>query len=258
MMQSLLRTTIDDDMRNHGCEFPPERKLQLMEQLAQTKRPSNFGPSRRTHAKRRSSTIPSARSRSTMSFNRNTHRLPSLDSRGSVTPHPMMQSQHQRGCTPKQRTSEMAFDSRNKHPVIPEHTRKFFNNCPQLHPREIAKIHKNLQEKLYVKFKSTRDAFRAFDVDFSGDIDPIEFKNALRRMEVITQRDELTVDALFNLCNESGSGSISYQEFAKWIKVPDRHENLMVFREDPYKGNLGGMTFGSRSNVIRALGVMCE
>ena len=36
-------------------------------------------------------------------------------------------------------------------------------------------------------------------------------QNALRRMEVITQRDELTVDALFNLCNESGSGSISYQ-----------------------------------------------
>ena len=68
MMQNLLRTTIDDDMRNHGCEFPPERKLQLMEQLAQvrlgwsstaaeliclqTKRPPNFGPSRRTHAKR--------------------------------------------------------------------------------------------------------------------------------------------------------------------------------------------------------------
>ena len=37
MMQSLLRTTIDDDMRNHGCEFPPERKLQLMEQLAQVR-----------------------------------------------------------------------------------------------------------------------------------------------------------------------------------------------------------------------------
>ena len=28
---------------------------------------------------------------------------------------------------------------------------------------------------------------------------------------------------------------VDFQEFAKWIKVPDRHDNLMIAREDPYE-----------------------
>merc|ERR1711865_327987 len=245
MMHDLLRAT--------GNFFPPEHKLQLMEQLSQTKRPPNFGPSRRRRdcSRRRSnrgtSTMPSTRSKSTMNFN--SASLPTLGSRGTATPHPMMKSQKRGAATshPIQMQSE-----------IPAHTRAFFANCPQVNPKQIGKIHKNMQEKLYIRFKSTRDAFRAFDTDFSGDIDPIEFRNALRRFEVVTPQDDKVVDALFHLCNESANGGISYQEFAKWIKVPDRHDNLMVSREDPYKGNIGGMTYGDRANCIRQLGLMCE
>ena len=28
---------------------------------------------------------------------------------------------------------------------------------------------------------------------------------------------------------------LDFQEFAKWIKVPDHHDNLMISREDPYE-----------------------
>lgn len=230
-MHDLLRTTGGADF------FPPEEKIKLAEQLAQVKRPPQYSPARR---KARPTTM-SSRSQSQMSGR--SVRLPTLSSHtvprslGAQTPQP--------------------HPSRDREEV-PEHTRKFFQQSPQVNPKLVAKIHKNMQEKLYVRFASTRDAFRAFDSDHSGEVDLQEFKAALRRYQLIEARDIPQVEGMFHLCDEDGSGMINYREFAKWIKVPDKHENLMVSREDPYKGTKGGMSYIHRANWIRKFGVMCE
>jgi len=137
---------------------------------------------------------------------------------------------------------------------------EFYSKLQAVDPTFLAKVHKNLQEKVYTRFTGARDAFRRFDLDHSGAIDFMEFKTVLRDLELISgsQSDISQVEALFHLCDESGAGQISYQDFCKWIKTPDKHENLMVRREAPYRGQHGGMTFGQRSDVIRMLGVMCE
>merc|ERR1711939_432908 len=137
----------------------------------------------------------------------------------------------------------------------------FHEKLQGVNPQYLAKLHKNLQEKVAQKFKGACDAFRRFDADQSGAIDFGEFKLALRNFELIDSglADHKQVEALFHLCDESGAGQISYQDFCKWIKAPDKHENLMVRRESPYFGRRGGMSFGQRSNWIRAgFGVMCE
>jgi len=115
-----------------------------------------------------------------------------------------------------------------------------------------------MQEKVYTRFKNAREAFRRFDLDHSGAIDFYEFKTVLGELELIGKETSSQVEALFHVCDESGNGQISYQDFCKWIKAPDWQENLMVRRETPYDGQRGGMSYGQRSNWIRALGVMCE
>lgn len=138
-------------------------------------------------------------------------------------------------------------------------TAAFYDKLTVVDPKFLAKMHKNIQEKVYMRFKDTKEAFRRFDLDHSGAIDFREFKTVLRDLELISNReDETKVEALFHVCDESGAGQISYQDFCKWIKVPDKHENLMVRRETPYFGERGGMSFGQRSGWIRSLGVMCE
>jgi len=135
----------------------------------------------------------------------------------------------------------------------------FYKKLSTVDPAFLAQVHKNLQEKVYTRFTGARDAFRRFDLDHSGAIDYREFKQVMRDMELIrADTNEHQIEALFHLCDESGQGQISYQDFCKWIKTPDRHENLMIQREKPYRGQHGGMTFGQRSDWIRALGVMCE
>jgi len=141
----------------------------------------------------------------------------------------------------------------------PARSAAFYDKMNKVDHRFLAKMHKNMQEKVYSKFKNTREAFRRFDLNHSGAIDFGEFRTVMRDLELINANtDPAQVDALFHLCDESGHGEIGYLDFCKWIKAPDRHENLMVRRETPYSGQRGGMSFGQRSNWIRALGVMCE
>ena len=134
----------------------------------------------------------------------------------------------------------------------------FFKSLSTVDPKFLAKIHKNMQEKVYTRFKNAREAFRRFDLDLSGAIDFFEFQTVLKELELIGNESESQVEALFHLCDESGNGRISYLDFCKWIKPPDRHENLMVRRETPYQGQRGGMSYGQRAGWIRAMGIMCE
>jgi len=129
----------------------------------------------------------------------------------------------------------------------------------QVDPALLAKTHKNFQEKVYARFVGAKEAFRRFDLDRSGGIDFLEFKSTMRALELVGHNeDPKIIEALFHLCDEKGVGQISYQDFCKWIKAPDRQENLMIQREKPYFGQCGGMSYGQRCNWIRALGVLCE
>ena len=161
----------------------------------------------------------------------------------------------------------------------------FYKSLSSVDPRFLAKVHKNMQEKVYVRFKNAREAFRRFDLDHSGAIDFWEFKTVLKDLELIGKESESQIEALFHVCDESGKGQISYLDFCKWIKAsldphtanltrssrspnfsnpnrtpqaPDLHENLMARRETPYHGQRGGMSYHQRANWIRAKGVMCE
>jgi len=240
-MRDLIRVVGDT-----GDSYCPENKLKLMEKVVQGTRPCGYRSSRHCTPLREPSRL-SSRSRSVMS-----HRLPKLSHR----------SQRSDITTP-------FFDTRATVPapaqpsaratLLPDRSPAFYERMRQVDPKFLAKIHKNMQEKVYCRFTTSRDAFRNFDNDHSGAIDIQEFKSMLHRLELVAPgRDDLQVEALFHLCNEDSSGQISYQEFCKWIKVPDRHDNLMVYREDPYKGERGGMSYIHRSNWIRKFGVMCE
>lgn len=56
-------------------------------------------------------------------------------------------------------------------------------------------------------------AFKYFDMNNSGDVDPIEFKKAIEKIGIIipTKSD---LETLFGIYDEDGSGAISYKEFA--------------------------------------------
>lgn len=239
MMRDLIRVVGDQ-----GTATCPEGKLLLMEGITQVPRPSGYRASRhctphRNPATGRSSVL-SHRSRSVMSGSRMSHRLPKLSPRSAITT-PFFETVPQSG-----RRS------------VPDRSPEFYEKMRNVDPKFLAMVHKNMQEKVYCRFKSTREAFRNFDSDHSGAIDVLEFQNMLHKLELCGPGDSGQVTALFHLCNESGNGQISYKEFCKWIKVPDRHDNLMVYREDPYIGEKGGMSFIHRSNWIRKFGVMCE
>jgi len=140
----------------------------------------------------------------------------------------------------------------------PQRPDAFYQSLASVDPQFLAKVHKNMQEKVYVRFKSAREAFRRFDLDHSGAIDFGEFRTVLKDLELIGKESDGQIEALFHVCDESGNGQISYLDFCKWIKAPDLHENLMVRRETPYHGARGGMSYHQRANWIRAKGVMCE
>lgn len=240
-MRDLIRVVGDT-----GAARCPEGKLQLMEQVSQVPRPSFYRASRHCTPIRDPNTgrsMQSTRSKSVMSRvgSRMSNRLPKLSARSAVT-------------TPFFDTVPTAAKQ-----LLPDRSPAFYERMRNVDPKFLAKIHKNMQEKVYCRFKNSRDAFRNFDTDHSGAIDSLEFKRCLEKLELVKKgQDDSQVEALFHLCNEDGSGQISYQEFCKWIKVPDRHDNLMVYREDPYHGEKGGMSYIHRANWIRKFGVMCE
>ena len=62
-----------------------------------------------------------------------------------------------------------------------------------------------------------RGAFEQFDTDSSGEIDPSEFEEAMKQMGLRLSSQESA--ALFSECDEDGSGSIEFKEFATLVKT---------------------------------------
>lgn len=247
-MRNLLKV-VDDHRDQSTKHFIEPRKLQLIDQLTQA---PHMKVMHRDYPKTRAPALASNRSASVLA-------APRMDSQRSHR----TRSQSSLGSGGGIRLTPLKGTPASTHP-LPKNlgtTRPpaFYQKITGVDPKFLAKIHKNVQEKVYVRFKDTREAFRRFDLDHSGAIDFREFKQVLRDLELIGSRDDdAKVEALFHVCDESGTGQLSYQDFCKWIKVPDKHENLMVRRETPYFGERGGMSFGQRSGWIRSLGVMCE
>jgi len=262
MMRSLIRVCGDNSAAT--CR---EDHLRLMERVSGVPRPSGYNHSRHvTPATGRSHL--SARSKSVLggATRKMSGRLAPISTRSRVTTPFFEANELAPQLTaptvpqPSARRTPLGIRKGNhKASLLPDRSPAFYQRMQQVDPRFIARVHKNMQEKVYCRFKSARDAFRTFDDDSSGEIDFGEFKRALQKLELVKPgEDDAQVEALFHLCDEDGSGQISYQEFCKWIKVPDRHDNLMVYREDPYHGEKGGMSYIHRANWIRRFGVMCE
>lgn len=254
MMRSLLKVV--DGRRDQGVKHYIEpRKLQLIDQLTQGA--PSMPLMHRDYPKTRTPAIASRRSRAGSALGGNamprvTSRARSRSSMGSGIRLTPLQGSNGAQTHPLPGKKSALMNTTVRPP-------EFYKKLTTVDPKFLAKIHKNMQEKVYMRFKNAREAFRRFDLDHSGAIDFREFKTVLRDLELIGHNDdEAQVEALFHVCDESGHGQISYQDFCKWIKAPDRHDNLMVRRETPYFGERGGMSFGQRSNWIRALGVMCE
>lgn len=59
--------------------------------------------------------------------------------------------------------------------------------------------------------KSLREIFNEFDVDGSGNISNLEFKEAFRKMNIgLTSRE---IDYLLDYCDDSGDGKVNWHEF---------------------------------------------
>lgn len=61
--------------------------------------------------------------------------------------------------------------------------------------------------------KSLKEIFSEFDHDGSGTISNVEFRNALRDLNLGLSLDE--IDVLQNICDENQDGLINYSEFVK-------------------------------------------
>lgn len=268
MMRSLIR--VCGDTGRGTCR---EDHLQLMERVSGVHRPTAFNSSRHVTpagglSTGRSRPQLSTRSKSVLGAGprKMSGRLAPLSNRSRLTT-PFFDPS-ELGPQPAATVPALANERRTplgirkgnqKANLLPDRSPAFYDRMRTVDPRFIARVHKNMQEKVYCRFKSARDAFRAFDEDSSGEIDFGEFKRCLQKLELVKPgEDDAQVEALFHLCDEDDSGQINYQEFCKWIKVPDRHDNLMVYREDPYHGEKGGMSYIHRANWIRRFGVMCE
>lgn len=145
----------------------------------------------------------------------------------------------------------MGYTFRDTPPLAASRSTSFQRTLGRVDPRKLGSLHKNLQEKLTAHYRSTREAYRAFQEQNSGTIDFQEFSTFLRRRFDMQGCGVQYMEALFALADENNDGKIDYQEFCRWIKEPDRHENLMVAREDPYRGQRGGLTFGDRCDWIK-------
>jgi Ca2+-binding EF-hand superfamily protein len=61
-----------------------------------------------------------------------------------------------------------------------------------------------------------REVFASFDSDGSGKLSNLEFKNALRQLNLgLTSKE---IDMLLNYIDESGDGKINWEEFSKKLE----------------------------------------
>lgn len=123
----------------------------------------------------------------------------------------------------------------------------------------MAGMHAQIQHHLSLRFTSTRECFRAFQNTKAGVIDIQDFESGARKFFTHGVFDVRAAHALFRMIDEDHDGFVTYQDFCKWIKQPDMQTNLLVKREDPFPGQVSGMSFKQRCAWISArVGSLCE
>ena len=78
-------------------------------------------------------------------------------------------------------------------------------------PPHLASLMKLIHVKIDEKYKNYRDAFRAFDSDFSGVIGFTELVEGLEAMGILLQLDRMK--QLFNFLDTNQDGVINFSEF---------------------------------------------
>jgi len=122
-------------------------------------------------------------------------------------------------------------------------------------------LFEGLKKKLDDLYLNPLEAYKSLNVDRSNGVDFVAFSAAMRRLNVMTpkQAEAGYVEALFEMCDRNGDGAIDYSEWCQHMRTDDRHNVLMVQREDPYRGERGGMSWHERTGWIRnRLGSLCE
>jgi len=142
---------------------------------------------------------------------------------------------------------------------VPQRTEEFLQTVSQIDPKVLANLHKNIQESIGQRYKGTVECFRAMQEQQSGVVRVAEFGRWLERMGFAKAIHPKYIEALFACMDDNDNGKIGYQQFCRWLKPNDTHENLMVRREDPYVGMRGGMSYLQRAEWITSnVGRLCE
>jgi len=127
--------------------------------------------------------------------------------------------------------------------------------------RVISGIFQGLKDRIEVQYQSPAAAFRAFDEESSGAIEVHQFGKMIDRFNLavagIPQKE--LHKQLFRRTDLDRDGRISWDEFNKFMRRDDKHNTLMLRREDPYQGERGGMSYVERCGWIRTQArTMCE
>jgi Ca2+-binding EF-hand superfamily protein len=65
--------------------------------------------------------------------------------------------------------------------------------------------------------KNIFEIFKTFDTDGSGELSNLEFKNALRSLNIALTAKE--IDLILNYCDNSGDGVVNYREFVEKFQL---------------------------------------
>lgn len=142
---------------------------------------------------------------------------------------------------------------------MPQRPPQFLQQVAKCDVKKLGALFKNLQDIINNRYMKMRCAFREFQMECSGSISLKEFNDFIRKKGWLQNASPEDIEALFAIVDDNHDGKIGYQEFCRWLKAPDRHENLMVAREDPYEGERGGMFYLHRTEWVKArIGQLCE
>lgn len=77
----------------------------------------------------------------------------------------------------------------------------------------------DMSDRIYIRFKYLRSAFRSFDLDKDGKLSQAELLAAARRFNLPIPHEHVV--ALFQQCDRNGDGFVDYDEFASALKRKD-------------------------------------
>lgn len=153
----------------------------------------------------------------------------------------------------------MEYKFEERQAQVPQRTDEFLQTVSRIDPKVLANLHKNVQEAIGQRYKGTVECFRAMQEQQSGSVTMAEFGRWLERMGFAQGCHPKYIEALFACMDDEDRGKIGYQQFCRWLKPNDKHENLMVCREDPYVGIRGGLSYLHRTEWIKMrIGRLCE